>query len=182
MQDQKLIFGARARRYRRRTRLRAHLGLVAWITSLLAAGGGAVTQVEGPPGSALGEAVSLQSAFVAPVLSPEAGEDATQSGARQSSSKSRPRPAEPSDPVEGAISSAASEFGVDGTYLRSLAWCESDLDPNAHSSAGYYGLFQFDEETWSEYGYGSIWDPVAQARTAARLLAMGEHDRWPNCT
>ena len=182
MHDQKLIFGARARRYRRRTRLRAHLGLVAWITSLLAAGGGAVTQVEGPPGSALGEAVSLQSAFVAPVLSPEAGEDATQSGARQSSSKSRPRPAEPSDPVEGAISSAASEFGVDGTYLRSLAWCESDLDPNAHSSAGYYGLFQFDEETWSEYGYGSIWDPVAQARTAARLLAMGEHDRWPNCT
>ena len=180
MQEQKLIFGAQARRNRRRTRLRAHLGLAAWITSLIAAGGGAVTQVEGPPGSALGEAVSLQSAFVAPVLSPEPGEDATQS-ARRSSSNSKPRTAEPSDPVEGAISSAASEFGVDGNYLRSLAWCESDLDPNAHSSAGYYGLFQFDEETWSEYGYGSIWDPVAQARTAARLLAMGEHDRWPNC-
>ncbi len=181
MPQQDLIFGARARRNRRRARVRARLGLAAWITSVLAAGGGAVTQVDGPPGSALGEAVSLQSAFMAPVPSPEPGEDATQSGARRSSSNSRPRPAEPSDPVEGAISSAASEFGVDGDYLRSLAWCESDLDPNARSSAGYYGLFQFDEVTWSEYGYGSIWDPAAQARTAARLLAMGEHDRWPNC-
>ena len=181
MQEQKLIFGARARRNRRRTRLRTHLGLAVWIASLIASGGGAVTQVDGPPGSAPGEAVSLQSAFMAPVISPEPGQDVTQSGARRPSSKSRPRPAGPSDPVEGAISSAASEFGVDGNYLRSLAWCESDLDPNAHSSAGYYGLFQFDEETWSEYGYGSIWDPAAQARTAARLLAMGEHDRWPSC-
>ena len=181
MQQQKLIFGARARRNRRRTRLRAHLGLAVWIASLITAGGGAVTQVETLPGSAPGKAVLLQSAFMAPVLSPEPGDDATQSGARRPSSKSRPRPAEPSDPVEGAISSAASEFGVDANYLRSLASCESDLDPNAHSPAGYYGLFQFDEETWSEYGYGSIWDPAAQARTAAGLLAMGEHDRWPNC-
>jgi soluble lytic murein transglycosylase-like protein len=176
-----LIFGARARRNQRRARLRARLGLAAWITSLIAAGGGAVTQVEVMPGSALQGAVSLQSAFVAPESPPEPGNDGNQSEARRTSPNSTSQPAAPSAAIEDAISSAASEFGVDGNFLRSLAWCESDLDPNAYSPAGYYGLFQFDERTWSEYGYGSIWDPVAQARTAARLLAMGEHDRWPNC-
>ncbi len=180
MQEQKLIFGARARRHRRRARLRAHLGLVAWITSAIAAGGGTVTQEE-PPGTALQGAVLLQSAFVAPESPIEPENEGSQSDAKRSSPKSRSRSAEPSDPVDGAISAAASEYGIDGDYLRSVAWCESDLDPNAYSSAGYYGLFQFDEQTWSEFGYGSIWDPAAQARTAARLLVMGEQDRWPNC-
>lgn len=181
MQAQDLIFGARARRHRRRARLRARLGLAAWITSLIAAGGGAVTQVEETPGAAQQGAVLLQSAFVGPESSPEPGDDGNRSKERRSSPSRRSRPAPPPDPIEDAISSAASEFGVDRNYLRSLAWCESDLDPTAYSSAGYYGLFQFDEVTWAEHGYGSIWDPVAQARTAARLLAMGEDDRWPNC-
>jgi soluble lytic murein transglycosylase-like protein len=138
-------------------------------------------QVEETSGAALQGAVSLQSAFVPAESPPEPGDDGNQSQARRSSPNRRSQPAAPTDPIEGAISSAASEFGIDRDYLRSLAWCESDLDPNAYSSAGYYGLFQFDEKTWSEYGYGSIWDPDAQARTAARLLAMGEHERWPNC-
>ncbi|MDQ3217912.1 MAG: transglycosylase SLT domain-containing protein [Actinomycetota bacterium] len=187
MQEKNLIFGARARRSRRRARL----GLAAWITSLIAAGGGAVTQVEEAPGAAMQGVVSLQSAFVAPESRPEPGPPSppetasrkarNESGPRRSSPNRRPQPRPPSDPIEDAISSAAAEFGVDGDYLRSLAWCESDLDPNAYSSAGYYGLFQFDEKTWSEYGYGSIWDLEAQTRTTARLLAMGEDDRWPNC-
>jgi Transglycosylase-like domain len=76
---------------------------------------------------------------------------------------------------------AAAEFGVDGGVLLGVARCESDLDPAATSGAGYYGLFQFDRETWAAYGYGSIYDPMAQARTAARLIAAGETSRWPNC-
>jgi soluble lytic murein transglycosylase-like protein len=83
--------------------------------------------------------------------------------------------------VEEIIAAAASEFGIDAAYLLAVARCESDLDPNATSPAGYHGLFQFDLETWSAYGYGPIYDPVAQARTAARLLAAGEAERWPNC-
>jgi soluble lytic murein transglycosylase-like protein len=79
------------------------------------------------------------------------------------------------------ISSAAAEFGLDGGYLLSVASCESGLDPSAVNAVGYYGLFQFDETTWAAYGYGSIYDPVAQARTAARLLAAGQTSRWPNC-
>jgi hypothetical protein len=83
--------------------------------------------------------------------------------------------------VSEIISSAAAEFGLDGGYLLSVASCESALDPSAVNAVGYYGLFQFDETTWAAYGYGSIYDPVAQARTAARLLAAGQTSRWPNC-
>jgi soluble lytic murein transglycosylase-like protein len=83
--------------------------------------------------------------------------------------------------ISEIISSAAAEFGLDGGYLLSVASCESGLDPSAVNAVGYYGLFQFDETTWAAYGYGSIYDPVAQARTAARLLAAGHTSRWPNC-
>jgi soluble lytic murein transglycosylase-like protein len=83
--------------------------------------------------------------------------------------------------VSEIIAAAGAEYGVDADYLMSVAWCESDLDPGAVSPAGYYGLFQFDQQTWAAYGYGSIYDPVAQSRTAARMLAAGMSDRWPNC-
>jgi soluble lytic murein transglycosylase-like protein len=79
------------------------------------------------------------------------------------------------------IYAAAAEFGIEGGYLLSVASCESGLDPGAVNAVGYYGLFQFDQTTWAAYGYGSIYDPVAQARTAARLLAAGQTSRWPNC-
>jgi hypothetical protein len=79
------------------------------------------------------------------------------------------------------IYAAAAEFRIEGGYLLSVASCESGLDPGAVNTVGYYGLFQFDQTTWAAYGYGSIYDPVAQARTAARLLAAGQTSRWPNC-
>lgn len=85
------------------------------------------------------------------------------------------------DSIEGVIYSAAAEFGLSGSYLVGVANCESHLNPSAYNAAGYYGLFQFDSTTWSAYGYGSIYDPVAQARTAARLISAGQSSRWPNC-
>jgi len=81
----------------------------------------------------------------------------------------------------GIIAAAAREFGLDPGYLLSVASCESGLDPAAYNPAGYHGLFQFDQTTWAAYGYGSIFDPTAQARTAARLIAAGQSSRWPNC-
>ncbi len=81
----------------------------------------------------------------------------------------------------GVISAAALEFGLDPAYLISVASCESGLNPTAYNPAGYHGLFQFDQTTWAAYGYGSIYDPTAQARTAARLIAAGQGSRWPNC-
>jgi hypothetical protein len=87
-----------------------------------------------------------------------------------------------SEAIVAVILAAAVEFGLDGGYLLSIAECESHLNPTAYNPAGYYGLFQFDRDTWAAHGYGSIYDPEAQARTAAELLAAGHHSRWPNCT
>lgn len=83
--------------------------------------------------------------------------------------------------ITDIIYAAAAEFGVSGDWMVAIATCESTLDPNAYNPAGYYGLFQYDQTTWAEFGYGSIYDPVAQARTTAELLAMGQSSRWPSC-
>lgn len=110
---------------------------------------------------------------------PEAAEAPQEAEAPEPAAE--PEPAAPAGSITGIVYSAAAEFGLDGGYLLSVAECESGLDPSAVSPAGYYGLFQFDETTWGAYGYGSIYDPTAQARTAAELIAQGEAERWPNC-
>ncbi|MEA2509114.1 MAG: hypothetical protein QOG21_1196 [Actinomycetota bacterium] len=98
------------------------------------------------------------------------------------SSTPAPTPAvAPVGSVSDVIYAAAANAGISGSYLLSVANCESSLNPGAYNSAGYYGLFQFDQQTWSAYGSGSIYDPVAQANTAARLLAVGQSSRWPHC-
>lgn len=88
-----------------------------------------------------------------------------------------PPPAAPGS-ITDIIYAAAAEYGVDQGWLLSIASCESGLNPNAYNPAGYYGLFQFAEGTWAANGYGSIWDPVAQARTAARMIAGGQASAW----
>jgi soluble lytic murein transglycosylase-like protein len=95
--------------------------------------------------------------------------------------KNDPKPADADTSIEGIIREAAAEFGLDGDYLVSVAACESGLDPRAYNAAGYHGLFQYDEQTWAAYGDGSIWDPEAQAKTTAMLIADGQASRWPNC-
>lgn len=87
----------------------------------------------------------------------------------------------PSGSIVEIIYAAAAEFGVSGDWMVSIAECESGLNPNAYNSAGYHGLFQYDSQTWGAYGYGSVYDPVAQARTTAELLSLGQSSRWPNC-
>jgi hypothetical protein len=84
-------------------------------------------------------------------------------------------------PMTELIYDAAAEFGVDGNFMYALAMCESNLDPRAYNAAGYHGLFQFDRQTWAAFGEGEIYDPVAQARATAKLIAAGETQRWPNC-
>jgi hypothetical protein len=84
-------------------------------------------------------------------------------------------------PITDLIFNAAAEYDVDGNYMYALAVCESNLNPVAFNAAGYHGLFQFDQQTWAAFGEGDIYDPVAQARAAAKLVAAGETERWPNC-
>ena len=188
----KLRFSRRARRRARRQRVKR----IAFALSVLAT-------ITGLPGATFAldalERLSVQRPTQAELRGIQASESLASTtrfrrevferrprNQPSSSSKARSEGADDAGAASGGsiseiISSAAAEFGLDGGYLLTVATCESGLDPSAVNAVGYYGLFQFDETTWAAYGYGSIYDPVAQARTAARLLAAGHTSRWPNC-
>jgi hypothetical protein len=191
-----LHFGARARRrFRRRQRLRRLQAAVVVVGA-----SAAVLQV---PGSTKGfEALEhlisqhrlLRAVEADGLEATRAAEATMRFRHRVFSTRPAPTPGPTQEPAEGetgsgthsdsitsVIRAAAAEFGLSGDYLISVASCESGLNPGAVNPVGYHGLFQFDHQTWAAYGYGSIWDPAAQARTAARLIAAGQASRWPNC-
>ena len=186
-----LHFSRMARRRARRRRIRRRLAFVS-LCALALGVPGADTGL-----AALQEIVGSRLPVVRPAESITTT-DSTQSlmKFRRDVFDARPRPTPsesttpespsvdvaPSGTMAEIIYAAAGEFGLSGDYLLSVATCESNLDPQAVNAAGYYGLFQFDETTWAAYGYGSIYDATAQARTAARLLAAGQYSRWPNCS
>jgi soluble lytic murein transglycosylase-like protein len=180
------MFARRARRLERFRRRFKRVVVGVWIATVLGA-------VAGIPFADAGFRIAARFTSARSVVS-LAGVDTTESATsamhfRTAVFKNRPTPKpkveEPAPPapttISGIIYAAAAEFGIDGAYLLSVASCESGLYTQAYNSAGYYGLFQFDQATWSAYGYGSIYDATAQARTAARLIAAGQTSRWPNC-
>jgi soluble lytic murein transglycosylase-like protein len=188
----KLTFSRRARRRARRQRLKR----AAFALSVLAT-------IAGVPGATLALDTLASVASPRPTRAKLRGIEASESVASairfrrevfDSRPPPKPTPAEEregeqeqtppvayGDSIAEIIYAAAADFVLDGDYLMGVAICESGLDPGATNAVGYYGLFQFDQTTWAAYGYGSIYDPLAQARTAARLLAAGETSRWPNC-
>ncbi len=177
----RLYFGARGRRRIRRARVK-RAAVVLWIVAMGAGVPGATAILDWTE-TALGSRRPVATGVLEPAhagLAPAKelkGELHTDERKQEAS----PDPLE-ANSVTGVIYGAANEFGLDPAYLLSVATCESGLDPSAYNPAGYHGLFQFDQTTWAAYGYGdSIYDPTAQARTAARLIAAGQSSRWPNC-
>lgn len=177
------VFSPRARRRNKLKQRFQRTVIATWVATVVGA-------LAGVPFASTGLSLSERLAHVRPA----GGIETTESAVglmhfRATMFRTRPRPkpeAEetrevPPTSIAGIIYAAAHEFGLDGDYLYAVALCESNLDTQAYNAAGYHGLFQFDQPTWAAYGYGSIYDPTAQARTAARLLAAGETGRWPNC-
>jgi peptidoglycan hydrolase-like protein with peptidoglycan-binding domain len=86
----------------------------------------------------------------------------------------------------GASSSGASaSTSAPSSTLQKIAMCESSGNPAAVNSTGQYrGKYQFDMETWREYG--GTGDPAAapeavQDQIAAKLLAARGTSPWPVC-
>lgn len=168
-----LHFGSRARRKARLKRAWVY----AWLVTVVAAAAG----IPGSPGLGWLDSLAPQPVQAVRIRRVEVPIMRADFGNLH---VSRIRPQEPEwteERITQVIYDAATEFGLYGTYLLSVAECESSLNPLAYNAAGYHGLFQFDQQTWAAYGYGDIYDPIAQARTAASLLARGHHSRWPNC-
>lgn len=199
-----LSFGASNRKKARNSKYMARLGIAGLVAALigvpganfgwdLIARGLADDSVQAASGDLSGVTTSESAAGMLrfrgnlfknrPTPSPEATE--TEAAAETPVAEPEPvveeAPAAPAGSITAILHAAAAEFGLDPGYLVAVASCESGLDPGAVNPAGYHGLFQFSESTWASYGYGSIYDPTAQGRTAARMLAAGMASHWPNC-
>ena len=187
-----LHFSTRHRRRRRRQRV----ALVLWVTAILAAAGGipgsnigldALARLtglgKGVRGVETSESAASASKFRRQIFAERPDPTPSPTGTTTTAASATapivaaPPPA-PSGSIAEIITLAAVEYGVDPSWLLSIASCESGLNPAAVNPAGYYGLFQFHPGTWASNGYGSIWDPVAQARTAARMIAGGQASAW----
>ncbi len=175
----RLYFGTRARRRRRRARIKRAVAAL-WIVAMGLGVPGATAILDwteralGARPPVTGEPEPVHAGVVhAKELKADLHTD-------ERKDLASPDPLAASS-TTAVIYAAATEFGLDPSYLLSVATCESTLNPTAYNPAGYHGLFQFDQSTWAAYGYGSIYDPVAQSRTAARLIAAGQSSRWPNC-
>jgi hypothetical protein len=87
--------------------------------------------------------------------------------------------------IESVIRAAAAMWGADVDQLLRIAWCESRYNPAAYNaSSAASGLFQFIPGTWAlnspraGYGGASVFDPVANANTAAMMFASGQARQW----
>lgn len=76
--------------------------------------------------------------------------------------------------VEDAIAQASQKTGVPLDYLRRVAWIESKGDPNAVSSTGATGVFQFTKGTAKAMGLGDRTDPYANALAAAQYAQQNQ--------
>ncbi len=96
----------------------------------------------------------------------------------------RPPPPAGGD-IESIIRAAAAQWGADPSQLLRVAYCESRYNPSAYNpSSGASGLFQFLASTWAAnsvragYGGASVFDPVANANTAAYMFAHSQAGQW----
>ncbi|WP_433163001.1 transglycosylase family protein [Kribbella sp. CA-247076] len=67
---------------------------------------------------------------------------------------------------------------------RKVADCESSGNPRAVNPAGYYGLFQFDLQTWRSVGGSgnpAKASAAEQLMRAKKLYAQRGAQPWPNC-
>lgn len=84
----------------------------------------------------------------------------------------------------------SAEYSVDKNLLVKIADCESNLNPNAISSFGYVGLFQFSESLWvsTRTRIGKDSNPTLRTnaeesiRTASLLISEGRQSVWPHCS
>lgn len=90
-----------------------------------------------------------------------------------------PRPA-----AKNNTGPAPAKPSSDGRNWAALAQCESGGNPKAYNAAGYYGLYQFDLQTWGSVGgSGKPSDASASEQTmrAQKLHASRGASPWPVC-
>ena len=84
---------------------------------------------------------------------------------------------------------AGSIFATAGNSNAASGWagvaqCESGGNPTTNTGNSYYGLYQFDRQTWQSLGYRGTADQYSaavQTQAAERLYAQRGDGPWPIC-
>ena len=78
-------------------------------------------------------------------------------------------------PMADIVHRAAVSGGVDPHLAQTIAQIESHFDPNARSSTGATGLFQFTQGTWDRMGGGDRNDPALNAQRGVALIRENQN-------
>ena len=88
------------------------------------------------------------------------------------------RPTAPTTPTGG------NKPAADGLNWAALAECESGGDPTTNTGNGFYGLYQFDEQTWHSVGGSGLphQNSAGEQTYRAQILFKDRGDSpWPVC-
>lgn len=90
--------------------------------------------------------------------------------------------------LETLFTQFGTEYHVDSNWLKKIARCESNFNPQADTGT-YAGMFQFSAGTWISTRNNMGLDPnpdlrknaEESIRTTAFMLSKGRQNAWPNC-
>jgi Transglycosylase-like domain len=83
-----------------------------------------------------------------------------------------------------AATSATAGYAGGAIASSSTAQCESGGSYTAVNPAGYYGAYQFDQQTWDAYapsGYQGVNPASAPPAVQDQAAANVPYDAWPSC-
>lgn len=88
-------------------------------------------------------------------------------------------------PTTAAPAPAPATPSASGNVWLELRQCESGNDYQANTGNGFFGAYQFSQQTWTNLGYPGRPDqepPAMQDQAAQRLQAESGWGQWPACS
>jgi peptidoglycan hydrolase CwlO-like protein len=131
---------------------------------------------------------------IAALAAQQAAEQAAQQAAERAAQLAAARPVTPPTqglPVNNGLVSVVQDItapdppggGAGGVWLR-LRECESGDNYQENTGNGYYGAYQFSQQTWTDLGYPGRPDlepPAMQDAAAMQLQRQSGWGQWPAC-
>ena len=90
----------------------------------------------------------------------------------------------PTTPTTPTTPTGGNKPAADGLNWAALAECESGGDPTTNTGNGFYGLYQFDEQTWHSVGGSGLphENSAGEQTYRAQILYKDRGDSpWPSC-
>ncbi|MFJ3405696.1 transglycosylase family protein [Promicromonospora sp. NPDC090134] len=88
------------------------------------------------------------------------------------------------EPAQQAAPEPEADVVATGGVWAQLAQCESGGDPTTNTGNGYYGLYQFSQQTWVAMGGSGLPSDASaaeQTMRAQKLQAQSGWGQWPGC-